>query len=52
MDVDLWNQPGKNPDGTENKFSKAVKDFAREGRVGLQDHGLPVWYRNVKIKRL
>ena len=52
MDVDRWTLPGKNPDGTENKYGKAIKDFAREGRVGLQDHGLPVWYRNVKIKRL
>ena len=25
---------------------------ARKGYVGLQDHGLPVWYRNIKIKRL
>ena len=25
---------------------------AREGRVGLQDHGDPVWYRNVRIREI
>jgi hypothetical protein len=29
-----------------------VKDFPREGYIGLQDHGGAVWYRNVKIKKL
>ena len=45
-------RPAQNPDGTPNKFKQAIKDFARVGYVGFQDHGRPVWYRNIKIKRL
>ena len=52
MDVDQWTKAGQNPDGTPNKFRRAMKDFARVGYIGLQDHGRPVWYRNIKIKRL
>lgn len=29
-----------------------MKDFARKGYFGFQDHGLPVWYRNIRIKKL
>ena len=52
MDVDMWTTPRKNPDGTDNKFDRALKDFPREGYIGFQDHGDPVWYRNVMIKEL
>jgi hypothetical protein len=58
IDADLNNWPDakKNPDGTPNKFSVALKDFARSGPIGFQGlHGkaqAPVWYRNVKIKVL
>ena len=49
MDVNQWTTPQKNPDGTKNKYKKAVKDFPRSGHIGFQDHGKPVWYRNIKI---
>jgi len=52
MDLDRWTEPNKNPDGSPNKFDTPLKDFARAGYVGLQDHGRPVWYRNIRIKRL
>jgi len=48
--LDHWTTPGKNPDGTKNKYNKALKDFPREGHIGLQDHGAKVAYRNIKIK--
>jgi hypothetical protein len=51
-DLNTWTTPGKNPDGTPNKFAKALKDFPREGHIGFQDHGFPVWYRNVKVKKI
>ena len=52
--LDNWPEAKKNPDGTPNKFPVALKDFARNGPIGLQGlHGkaqAPVWYRNLKIK--
>lgn len=52
IDLDDWTEAGQNPDGTPNKFKFAYKDLPRRGHIGLQDHGDPVWYRNVRIKPL
>jgi len=52
MNLDQWKEAGKNPDGTPNKFQKAYKDMARSGRIGLQDHGTPIAFRNLVIERL
>jgi hypothetical protein len=54
--LDNWPEKGINPDGTNNKFPVALKNFSRVGPIGFQ--GLrgkaqaPVWYRNIKIKPL
>ena len=29
-----------------------MKDRPKKGWIGLQDHGQPIWFRNLKIKRL
>jgi hypothetical protein len=52
MDLDQWAEAGKNPDGTKNKYRKALKDFPRKGRIGIQDHHKAVWFRNVRIQEL
>lgn len=52
MDLNQWTEPNKNADGTPNKFKTAYKDMVREGYIGFQEHGNPVWYRNVRIKTL
>ncbi len=51
MDMSRWTEPHKNPNGTANKFPIAFRDL-HEGYIGFQDHNSPVWYRNIKIKRL
>lgn len=50
--LDQWKTPGKNPDGSPNKFKKAYKDMARSGRIGLQYHGSPIAFRNLTVERL
>jgi len=52
MDLDQWTQAGKNPDGSPNKFKRALKDWKREGHLGLQDHGAVVSYRNLRVRKL
>jgi hypothetical protein len=48
--LDEWTDPHRNPDGSPNKFPRAIKDFARQGHIGLQDHGRPVWFRYIRVK--
>jgi hypothetical protein len=52
MDLDRWTEVGRNPDGSTNKFKQPLKDFARCGYVGFQDHGRPIWYRKIRIRTL
>lgn len=33
-------------------FPGFIEGIAKEGYIGLQDHGYPVWFRNLKIREL
>lgn len=50
--LDRWTQAHKNPDGTDNKYDKALCEWARAGHIGFQAHGGQVWFKNVKIRQL
>jgi len=52
LDLDRWTEPGRNPDGGKNKFRYAYADLIREGFIGFQDHGKPVWFRQIRVKPL
>ena len=57
LNADDFDKPGLSTDGAKHKYKlngqpRAVKDFARSGYLGFQDHGQKVWYKNVKIKEL
>jgi hypothetical protein len=52
MDFDEWTKPNTRPDGSMHKFDIAYKDHPRKGYIGLQDHGSPCWFKNIKIKPL
>ena len=57
MNADEFDQPGLSADGEKHKYKlkgqpRAVKDFARKGYLGFQDHGHKVWYKNIKVQEL
>ena len=51
-DLDDWTEAGLNPDGSKNKYRTALKDFPREGYLGLQDHSDVVSFRSLRIRKL
>jgi hypothetical protein len=52
MDLDQWTKPNERPDGSKHKFDIAYKEHPRKGYIGLQDHGAPCWFKNIKLKPL
>lgn len=51
-DLDQFTEPNRRPDGSAHKFDIAYKNHPRRGYLGLQDHGSPCWFKNIKIKPL
>ena len=51
-DLDQFAEPNKRPDGTAHKFDIAYRDHPRRGYIGLQDHGSPCWFKNIKVRVL
>ena len=52
MNFDEWPDANKRPDGSPHKFDIAYKQHPREGYIGLQDHGSPCWFKNIKLRPL
>jgi alpha-3'-ketoglucosidase len=52
MNLDEFTQPNRRPDGSEHKFDIAYKNHPRKGYIGLQDHGSPCWFKNIKLRPL
>ena len=50
MNLDEWTEPNRRPDGSPHKFDIAYKNHPRQGYIGLQDHGSPCWFRNIKLR--
>ncbi|MGK0237342.1 MAG: hypothetical protein ACI92G_000801 [Candidatus Pelagisphaera sp.] len=51
-DFDEWVTPGGNPDATKNKFESALSTLPHSGKIGLQYHGDPVWFRHISVTEL
>lgn len=49
-DLDLFDTPGQNPDGSSNKFKYAWKTMPRAGHIGLQTHAGMGGVSDVKIR--
>jgi hypothetical protein len=45
-----WDEMVKN--SKFKNFPGWTEGIAKEGLIGLQDHGYPVWFRNIKIREL
>jgi len=52
VNLEDWKVPGKNPDGSANKFKNALNDLPRKGRIGFQNHGQVVWFKDIVIRPL
>jgi hypothetical protein len=51
-DLDRFTEPYRRPDGTTHKFDVAYRSHPRRGYIGLQDHGSPCWFRNIRLRPL
>ncbi len=52
VDLDKFVEPNKRPNGSPHKFDVAYKSHPRHGYIGLQDHGSPCWFKNIKLRPL
>lgn len=52
VDLARFTAPNRRPDGSEHKFDVAYRDHPKAGYIGLQDHGSPCWFKNIKLRPL
>ena len=51
-DISQWDTAQKNPDGSDNKFKTALKELPKTGRIGFQNHGAVVWFKDITIETI
>ena len=51
-DLSEFVRPNERPDGTRHKFDVAYQNHPHLGYIGLQDHGSPCWFKNIKLRPL
>ncbi|MDA9777254.1 DUF1080 domain-containing protein [Rubripirellula sp.] len=52
IDLSQWVTARMNPDGSVNKFEQALNTRPKTGRIGFQNHGNQVWFRDIKVTNL
>jgi hypothetical protein len=56
MDMAKWTDAKKNPDGSDAPewLGGPLSAMATKGRIGLQGKhaGAPIWFRNMKVRKL
>jgi hypothetical protein len=52
IDLDKFTKKNLRPDNTPHKFDVAYHDHPKHGYIGLQDHGSPCWFKNIKLREL
>jgi hypothetical protein len=49
MDLSQYTRPGRNPNGSRNKFRYAMGTLPPHGYIGLQNHGGPLRFRSISL---
>ena len=52
VDLSKFTEANRRPDGSQHKFDSVFRDHPQRGFIGLQDHGSPCWFKNIKLKPL
>lgn len=54
MEYTLWSKEWDDlvANSKFKNFPGFTEGISKEGYIGLQDHGYPIWFRNIKIRAL
>ena len=50
MELDEWTEKNRRPYASPHKFEVVHRDHPRRGWIGLQDHGRPRRFKDIRLK--